>query len=85
MMPFAPGIELRTCAAEDLIVMKAFADRPQDRIDLRNILVRQGTRNLDWPHIRQQLQPLCELKEQPEILIHLEQLRKTVASEEPDS
>jgi hypothetical protein len=85
MMPFAPGIELRTCAAEDLIVMKAFADRPQDRIDLRNILVRQGTRNLDWQHIRQQLQPLCELKEQPEILTHLEQLRKTVASEEPDS
>ena len=65
--------------------MKAFADRPQDRIDLRNILVRQDTRNLDWPHIRAQLQPLCELKEQPEMLIHLEQLRKTVASEEPDS
>lgn len=85
MMPFAPGIELRTCSAEDLIVMKAFADRPQDRIDLRNILVRQGTRNLDWPHIREQLQPLCELKEQPEILTHLDQLRKTIASEEPDS
>ena len=48
---YAPGISLRTCTAEDLIVMKAFADRPQDRLDLRGILVRQGTGNLDWKHI----------------------------------
>ena len=27
---FGPGLELRTCSAEDLIVMKLFASRPLD-------------------------------------------------------
>jgi hypothetical protein len=69
-----PGARLRICSAEDLIVMKAFADRPQDRLDLRGILVRQGTTNLDWKHIWEQLTPLVEIKECPEILSHLKML-----------
>ncbi len=85
MMEFAPGIELRTCTAEDLIVMKAFADRPQDRIDLEKILVRQGTHNLDWPYIWKHLQPLCELKEAPDILTRLDALKKKVVATEPAS
>lgn len=79
---YAPGIRLRTCTAEDLIVMKAFADRPQDRIDLRGILVRQGTENLDWSYIWQQLSPLVELKESPEILSHLKGLLTAVRESE---
>ncbi len=77
-----PGALLRICTAEDLIVMKAFADRPQDRIDLRGILVRQGTGNLDWKHIWEHLTPLVEVKESPEILSHLQDLLTAVRESE---
>jgi hypothetical protein len=77
-----PGARLRICSAEDLIVMKAFADRPQDRLDLRGILVRQGTTNLDWKHIWEQLTPLVEIKECPDILNHLKMLLQEVRQSE---
>ncbi|MCX6879836.1 MAG: hypothetical protein NTW21_39435 [Verrucomicrobia bacterium] len=82
LVEYAPGVRLRTCTAEDLIVMKAFADRPQDRIDLRGILVRQGTGNLDWKHIWDHLTPLAEVKESPEILSHLKGLLTAVRESE---
>jgi hypothetical protein len=63
--------------------MKAFASRPIDWNDVRGILVRQGTKKLDWPYIRRQLQPLCELKEAPEIMTQLEKLHREVAASEP--
>lgn len=77
-----PGASLKLCTAEDLIVMKAFASRPIDWNDIRGILVRQGTRKLDWAYIRRELQPLCEAKEAPEILTRLEALRREVADAE---
>lgn len=80
---FQPGVFLRTCTAEDLIVMKAFADRGSDRVDLRTILVRQGTKKLDWKYIRRQLAPLCKLKEQLEIVDRLDALRREIAASEP--
>jgi hypothetical protein len=61
------GAMVRVCSPEDLIVMKAFADRPRDWLDLHGILVRQTVDRLDWDYIWQELAPLCELKEQPEI------------------
>ncbi len=64
---------IRTCCAEDLVTLKAFANRPQDWIDIRNVLVRQGNR-LDRNLIVQELAPLVELKEEPEILHQLEKL-----------
>ena len=73
---------MRICSAEDLLVMKAFASRPLDWNDVRGILVRQGTRKLDWRYIREELTPLCELKEEPEILRRLEALRKEVGASE---
>ena len=76
------GASLRLCTAEDLIVMKAFASRPLDWNDVRGILVRQGTSNLDWPYIQHQLQPLCEIKEAAEIIAQLEKLRREVALNE---
>ena len=82
MLEYAPGITLRTCTAEDLIVMKAFASRPLDWNDVRGILVRQGSSNLDWPYIQRQLRPLCEIKEAPEIMTQLEKLRREVAMNE---
>jgi len=74
-----PQAKIRLCTAEDLIVMKAFADRPIDWKDVRGIIVRQGDGALDWGYVRQHLQPLCEAKEQPEIMVRLEALRREVA------
>jgi hypothetical protein len=71
---FPPDVHLRTCTAEDLIVLKAFADRPKDWIDIEGIVIRQAGR-LDWVHVRAQLAPLVELKEAPEILDRLERTR----------
>jgi hypothetical protein len=71
---FAAGISLRTASAEDLIVMKAFAARPKDWIDVEGIFIRQGER-LDWNLIVSELGPLVELKGEPEILERLAQLR----------
>ncbi len=77
-----PGARLRLCTAEDLIVMKAFASRPLDWNDVRGILVRQGTRSLDWDYIRRHLTPLCEIKVAPEILSRLDRCRQEIASTE---
>ncbi len=62
---------LRLCTAEDLIVMKAFANRPIDWHDIQGIVIRQGSGNLDWKYLFQHLEPLCEVKEEPEILERL--------------
>ena len=72
-----PGVVLRTCSAEDLVVLKAFAGRPQDWIDLESVLMRRR-RTLDWPLIAEELRPLLELRETPENWEKLEQLRQKV-------
>ena len=72
---YADGIALKICSPEDLIVMKAFASRPQDWMDVRMTIVRQGNINLDWDYILTQLRPLAEAKEAPEILDQLSALR----------
>jgi hypothetical protein len=71
---FPPDVSLRTCSAEDLVVFKAFADRPKDWLDIEGVIIRQGSR-LDWPYILDELRPLAELKEAPEIVSRLERLR----------
>lgn len=71
---YPPGIALRTCSAEDLIVMKSFAGRGQDWVDVERVIGRQYGR-LDWDYIALQLIPLTELKGEPEILDRLERLR----------
>lgn len=74
---FYPGLVLRTCSAEDLVVMKAFAGRALDWEDAKTVIARQGP-TLNWEIIRSELRPLCELKEAPEILTRLERLRQQV-------
>jgi hypothetical protein len=70
-----PGdVPIRTCSAEDLIVMKAFANRPKDWVDVAGIITRQ-TGKLDWNYIRAQIGPLAALKESPEISDELERCR----------
>jgi len=74
LFAFPPHTLLRTCSAEDLIVMKAFAARTKDWLDVEGIIIRQ-TGKLDWSYIRSQLQPLAELKESPGIMDELERRR----------
>ena len=74
-MEVMSGVHLRLCTPEDLIVFKTFAARPQDWSDVEMTIVRQGDAALDWRYIREQLAPLLELKEQPELLDQLEALR----------
>jgi hypothetical protein len=64
---------IRTCSAEDLVVLKAFASRPQDWIDVEKVIIRQGQR-LNRQLIIEELTPLAELKEDPQILEHLQSL-----------
>jgi hypothetical protein len=75
---FDKNLSLLTCGAEDLIVMKAFADRDKDWGDAAGIVMRQGDR-LDWGLIWKNLKPLCEVKENPDILKYLEKIREGYA------
>lgn len=74
---FASGCTLTTASAEDLIVLKAFADRPRDWIDIEGIVTRR-IGELDWPQIEGELRPLAESKEDAEIELRLAQIRQTV-------
>lgn len=60
-----PGVALRICSAEDLIVFKAFAAREKDWLDIEGIAVRQRGR-LDERLIWTELAPLLELKQAPD-------------------
>ena len=71
---FPPDVPLRICSAEDLIVLKAFADRPKDWVDIDGVLIRQSV-VLEWDYINHHLTQLAELKEAPEIVARLAQLR----------
>jgi hypothetical protein len=75
---FLPGVSLLTCSAEDLIVLKAFADRSQDWLDVEGVLIRQKG-FLDWDYIFSELIPLVDLKPAPDILTHLRQLRRELS------
>ncbi len=60
----APGVVIRTCSAEDLIVFNAFSSRPRDWLDIEGIAIRQAAQ-LDERLIWKELVPLLELKESP--------------------
>lgn len=64
---------LRTCSAEDLIVHKSFASRPQDWIDVESIIIRQRGR-LNSTLILEELRPLAMLKEDDTIVPRLVKL-----------
>ena len=76
---FSPGAALLTASAEDMVVLKSFAGRDRDWLDVEGILARQGPK-LDWGYIRRELVPLCELKNSPENVERLQRLRKNIES-----
>ena len=74
LFEFAPGLKLRICSAEDLMVMKLFASRAIDIRDAEGIAVRHD-KILDWRYVEEQLIPLAEAKEEPEILQQFARMR----------
>ena len=60
------GRLLPFCTAEDLFIMKAFADRTRDWLDVESVAMRQEA--LDTAYILDTLRELADLKEAPEIL-----------------
>jgi hypothetical protein len=75
LFEFAAGCWLQTCSAEDLIILKLFAFRPRDVLDVETVVVRQRG-GLDWGYIELHLGPLSEVKEQPEIMDVFSRLRR---------
>jgi hypothetical protein len=63
----APGVVVRTCSAEHLVVYKLVAARPQDLVDMAGIVRRQGAR-LDVEFVRRWGREFAELKEDPDLL-----------------
>ncbi len=72
---FLPEFSISTFSAEDLIILKAFANREQDWTDIKGILIRQQGKIL-WDYVSKQLEPLCLAKELPGIMTHLHEVRQ---------
>jgi hypothetical protein len=70
---FYPHCSLLTCSAEDLVVLKTFADRPKDWMDIDGIIIRQ-INVLDQSYIIDQLAPLCRAKGTLELIAKLQAL-----------
>jgi hypothetical protein len=71
------SVVLRTCSAEDLIVYKLVAGRPQDLVDVEGIVRRQRPR-LDVDRIRQWGRIFADLKEEPDLLRPFEDLWRQI-------
>jgi hypothetical protein len=73
-----PGVDIRTCSAEHLIVYKLVAARPQDLVDVQGI-VRRQSRRLDVERIRRWGRELAELKDDPDLLQPFENALRALA------
>ena len=71
---------LATCSAEDLVVLKAFAGRDKDWLDIEGVVVRQGDR-LKTSQVLRELEPLLELKEDARSLARLQAILDRAPSE----
>jgi hypothetical protein len=76
---FVPGITLRTCSAEDLVIMKAVAAREHDFRTIEDIAARQGE-GLDWKLIEGEARPLLGLKEDEAAWARVSEIRERVRS-----
>lgn len=73
------GERLRLVSPGSLVVFKAFADRPQDWLDIEGVIVKSGER-IDWHAVEAQLRVLLELKGDPGAFERLVALRKQLAA-----
>ncbi|MBM3777625.1 MAG: hypothetical protein FJW23_05200 [Acidimicrobiia bacterium] len=75
---FEPGLHLRTCSADDLIVYKLVAGRPRDLGDVESTVLRQAT-GLDADRVRRWIAIFAELKEDPDLGRPFEEALRRVA------
>lgn len=68
------GSTFPICSAEDLIIHKMVAGRPQDISDVQGVLLRQVDK-LDFRYVGEWLARFTELLEGPDLLEHFERLR----------
>lgn len=66
-----PGKTIRMCSAEDLIIHKLVAGRPQDIRDIEGVIVRQAS-TLDLPYIRRWLNLFAEWLESDDVIDRFE-------------
>ena len=78
---FIGTVSLITCSAEDLVTLKAFADRTRDWADIEGIVQRNG-HLLEWDLLEAELRPLCEAKDAPHVLPRLRALRSSPGKED---
>lgn len=69
----SPGVSLRTCSADDLIVMKAFSNRAKDWNDIEGIIKRNNN-ILNKEQIMKRVRPFIRIKEDPRITTKLKSL-----------
>lgn len=67
----AQGKSIQVCSAEDLIVHKAVAGRPQDLRDIEGIIYRQGTA-LDAGYVRYWLDQFAEVMQTSDVVTRFE-------------
>jgi nucleotidyltransferase AbiEii toxin of type IV toxin-antitoxin system len=72
-----PGIRLPVATAEDVVIMKTVAGRPQDWLDIEGVLAKQRNK-LDWKHIDGTLSSLLELAEAPERAAQLAAVKQKI-------
>jgi hypothetical protein len=70
--PESPLVDISVATAEDLLVMKAVAQRDKDRVDMAAIV--KAHKNLDVVRVRGWAQLFAEGLEEPEILASIERL-----------
>ena len=75
---FGGGISLLTCCAEDLIVMKVFANRDRDWPDVEAVITRRGP-SLDWELIEHELKPLLAIEGGQPAWDRLRQMRRKLS------
>ena len=71
---FTKEISLKVCSADDLIIFKTFAARPQDWIDVETVIIRQN--DLDWEYIDSSIQMVSVYEDIDEKLDRLHQLKR---------
>ena len=67
------GVSLPVVAVDDLIVLKAVAWRLGDRSDIERLLIRHG-RTIDLVRVRQALEQLLNMLDEPERLVEFDRL-----------